>query len=116
MNIDLGVSTNAINHASLSKRTRNSREAARQHGATIFYRHPIRPDEAGMTRVPHDGYAAALKDSWKSEALGSSRLCPRRAELRRHLIDARLFSKPRYVVAHRLQKVVHFGQQPKGII
>jgi hypothetical protein len=31
-------------------------------GATIFYRHQTRPDEAGMTRVPDDGYADALKD------------------------------------------------------
>jgi hypothetical protein len=29
---------------------------------TIFYRHSQRPDEAGMTRVPDNGYAAALKD------------------------------------------------------
>ena len=29
---------------------------------TIFYRHPARPDEAGMTHVPDDRYATALKD------------------------------------------------------
>jgi hypothetical protein len=29
---------------------------------TIFYRHAQRPDEAGMTRIPNDEYAAALKD------------------------------------------------------
>jgi len=29
---------------------------------TILYRHPARPDEACMTRVPRDGYAAAVKD------------------------------------------------------
>ena len=29
---------------------------------TIFYRHSRRRDEAGMTRVHNDGYAAALKN------------------------------------------------------
>jgi hypothetical protein len=27
----------------------------------IRYRHPLRPDEAGMTRVPNDADAAAIK-------------------------------------------------------
>jgi hypothetical protein len=30
-------------------------------GVTIFYRHPQRPDEAGMSRVD-EAYAAALKE------------------------------------------------------
>jgi hypothetical protein len=29
---------------------------------TILYQHSQRPEEAGMTHVPDDGYAAALKD------------------------------------------------------
>jgi hypothetical protein len=43
---------------------------------TILYRHPQRPDEAGVTRVPDDGYAATLKTSWRSVGSKSSRLCP----------------------------------------
>jgi hypothetical protein len=30
--------------------------------ATILYRHPARPDEAGISFVPDGAYAAALKD------------------------------------------------------
>jgi hypothetical protein len=30
--------------------------------ATILYRHPARPDEAGISLVPDAAYAAALKD------------------------------------------------------
>jgi hypothetical protein len=29
---------------------------------TIFYRHPARPDEAGMTRVSDGGYGASLTE------------------------------------------------------
>jgi hypothetical protein len=29
---------------------------------TILYRHPQRPDEAGMTRVPDGAYVETLKD------------------------------------------------------
>ena len=29
---------------------------------TILYRHPARPDEAGISYVPDDAYAAALKE------------------------------------------------------
>jgi hypothetical protein len=31
-------------------------------GTTIFYRHPARPDEAGISYVPDIAHAAAMKD------------------------------------------------------
>jgi hypothetical protein len=31
-------------------------------GVTILYRNPLRPDEAGLSVIPNDAYAAAVKD------------------------------------------------------
>jgi hypothetical protein len=45
-------------------------------GATIFYRHQTRPDEAGMTRVPDDGYAPALKDQLEKRGFQVVKIVP----------------------------------------
>jgi hypothetical protein len=45
-------------------------------GATIFYRHQTRLDEAGMTRIPDEGYAASLKDQLEKRGFQVVKIVP----------------------------------------
>jgi hypothetical protein len=43
---------------------------------TLLYRHPQRPDEAGMSVVPDDAYAHALKDQLEKRGFQIVKIVP----------------------------------------